>query len=167
MADFSFNKPLKEDMAPNPIVEVSQIKLRDDFIFPDDDYLKLFFPEDKHSLKTWGRGSALELDPHWIGVKYQTPLHTDRGYPRYTHHLIVRADDFVLRGYDKTEQAVSRGTYIVVDTHSPHQLFAKTKGAAWYVGLSVDSHKVEMKTDVIMLILHYAKTALRQREIYK
>lgn len=94
-----------------------------------------------HQLKTWGPANET-AKPHWIGVTKQTPLHVDPRYPRYTWHLLLWVDNFVLRGVDKTEVQLEDGMMILLDTHSPHQLLAKDKDAVYYIAASIDSKTI-------------------------
>ena len=110
-----------------------------------------------HQLKTWG-GSQTTRDPHWIGVTKQTPLHTDPRYPRFSWQLILKVDNFVLRGVDLVETPLKDNTLVLLDTHSPHQLFAKDKSATYYVAVSIDSIVVLPVEEVISNLVHYANT---------
>jgi hypothetical protein len=110
-----------------------------------------------HQLKTWG-GSESTSEPHWIGVTKQTPLHTDPRYPRYTWHLLVKVDNFVLRGMDKEECVLKDNMIILLDTHSPHQLFAKDKLAVYYLAVSIDSKTILPFDEVKDQLIHYANT---------
>ena len=156
----SWDTPLKPWQKANPIVEARVLEIDNRWQVPSTRDLLRVFPAG-HSLKTWGKGLGTDhhLSAHWIGVKKQTPIHTDPKYPRYTHHLILRADNFVLRGIDKVECPVVRGSYIVADTHSPHQLFAKSKDALWYVGVSVDADEPMPADMVLPRLFDYAINA--------
>ena len=156
--NWSWSKPLADHMKSNPVLYSETLELSEDTVMPDLDTLGEIFPGTAHSLKTWGRTEGvLHLDPHWIGVRNQTPLHVDPRYPRYTHHLLLRVDDFVLRGMDEIEsEPLVRGTYIVVDTHSPHQLKANSRDALWYVGVSIDADDPLPAAEVVPSLLAYA-----------
>jgi hypothetical protein len=99
----------------------------------------------KHQLKTWG-GAESTSKPHWIGVKKATPLHTDPRYPRYTWHYILKVDNFGLRGVDKVDTKLENNMLILLDTHSPHQLFSYSKEALYYFACSIDSKKIMGKS---------------------
>ncbi|NBQ17948.1 hypothetical protein EBU24_06550 [bacterium] len=152
---------LRADQLPNPIIEHSIELLPSNLINPSVEDLKKVFNTGKQSLKTWGRTSGVinGTEPHWIGVFKQTPLHTDPAYPRYTHHLILKADAFVLRGHNKIELPIFRGTYILLDTHSPHQLFALNKDACWYFAVSMDSKIKLPKSETLPKLINYALNA--------
>lgn len=146
---------LKQNENANPILYNSIEDLELPII--DLQILKTIFPHNKHQLKTWGNISTSEC--HFIAVQKQTPLHTDKGFPKYTHHLILYVDNFILRGLDKQELPIQRGTYFVLDGHSPHQLLAKQKDARYYLAVSYDSQKFEHKDFVISKMIEYLKTA--------
>ena len=151
----------KPGQLTNPVIEHALVPLPADVLTPSVEDLRQVFPGAKQSLKTWGRtpGVLNGVEPHWIGVHKQTPLHVDPMYPRYTHHLLLRVDDFALRGVDKVGCPLIRGSYVVVDTHSPHQLFARTKSAVWYLAVSMDSPVKLPRTEVLPALIRYAKTA--------
>ena len=116
----------------------------------------------KHSLKTWNRKEGLKVnDPHFIGVRKQTPLHTDKAYPRYSHQILLRCDNFLVRGLDLVETPLCRGTYFVLDGHSPHQLHSTVpKNNGMYVAISIDNHYVMHPDIVINHLIYFAKNNL-------
>tara|TARA_R110002020_G_scaffold453111_2_gene667788 strand:+ start:1828 stop:2331 length:504 start_codon:yes stop_codon:yes gene_type:complete len=153
-----------DDLQPgqleNPVIYTETLDLPDIVKTPSSDELALVFPKPNHSLKTWGRSGKLDDDPHWIAVQKQTPLHRDPRYPKYTHHILLRVDNFVLRGITKVpEISLSRGTYLVLDGHSPHQLFSKSKDAKFYIACSMDSNQIFDKSYAIERLIEYASTA--------
>ena len=107
-----------------------------------------------HQLKTWGGGNSTS-EAHWIGVKKSTPLHTDPHYPRYTHHLMFHVDKFGLRGMDKESIELKNNQYLVIDTHSPHQLHSLERGATYYIAASIDSHEILDKDLVIPKLIDF------------
>jgi len=135
-----WDAPLKDGQLSNPIVEVHKIpeKHIDLSIFNEEEFNQVLNAKASHQLKTWG-GVESTSEPHWIGVKKATPLHTDPRYPRYSWQLILKVDNFVLRGKDKVETQLEAGTMFLLDTHSPHQLHAKSKEAKYYFACSMDS----------------------------
>lgn len=136
------------------------VGLPDDLFRPTEDELRTVFPTRAQSLKTWGRTPGVKVnDPHWIGVHRQTPLHTDPAYPRYTHHLMLYVDDFSLRGMDKVECELWRGLYYLLDTHSPHQVYARKPEATWYVAVSIDSKEPLESHRTIERLIAYAQSA--------
>lgn len=157
MASVKWDMVLGKDQLPNPVVRSKVIDLPDTIgRYPE--MLETMFPSNNHSLKTWGRTPGVtEMDPHWIGVRKPTPLHTDKAYPRWTHQIMVNVDaGFVLRGLNKVELPLQRGTYFVLDTHSPHQLWAESKVPQWYLALSVDTKQDEVPDkEIITLLLDY------------
>jgi hypothetical protein len=159
MANYPRNRPLGPDQLPNPILERVQVGFPHGFPFPAADDLHKVFPGNAHSLKTWGRTDGhWGVAPHWIGLSHGTDLHTDKAYPRYTHHLLVIVDPFVLRGLDNEECPLQRGTYVVVDTHSPHQLWAKERGARWYLAVSMDADHPLPRSETLPRLLEYGAT---------
>lgn len=163
MANVKWDMVLAPDQRAFPIVRSKVLDLPETVgRFPE--MLDRMFPSANHSLKTWGRtpGADLALDPHWIGVRKGGPLHTDKGYPRFTHQIVVNVDPgFVVRGLNKQELPVARGAYFVLDTHSPHQLWTAQTGPAapqWYLALSVDTRRDTVTdADIIALLLRYGQ----------
>ncbi len=163
MADVSWKTPLKEGQRPNPAVFSVKIDLPDYVPVPSNQQLEAIFKTKGYKLQTWGRtkdskGKDIRTnDPHWIGVRNGTPLHTDFAYPRYSHHLKVRADDgIVVRGLNKVELLLERGTFYILDTHSPHQVLHKDKSAVWNVAVSIDSNELLDPSDCIKRMVQFA-----------
>ena len=151
--DYKLNSALCDSQRTNPVVLHKLIKFPSGVLFPTEAHLKKAFNQkgefrkDGGRLKAWGRdeknlSGKYEVDPHWIAVRNGTPLHQDPPYPRYSHQLFIRFDDNIrVRGMDKVETALQRGSIYILDTHSPHQVFniSKDKGG-WYVACSFDAH---------------------------
>lgn len=163
MADVSWNKPLLPDQRPNPVVYFTEVDLPKTVLIPTDEQLEKIFITKGYRLQTWGRTKTKDgkdvktNDPHWIGVRNGTPLHTDRAYPRYSHHLKVRVDDGIfVRGKNKVELELKRGVFYILDTHSPHQVLHKNKGAVWNVAVSIDSHTILDPAECISRSIIYA-----------
>ena len=158
----SWSYQLKPTQLANPVIYHEMVELPEGLQVPDDSTLQEIFPGGNHSLKTWGRTEGtLVFDPHWIGVRKQTPLHIDPRYPQYSHHLVLRADDLYLWGMSKTSLDIKRGSFYILDGHSPHQLceHPRPKGSApaWYVAVSMDSQKTPIEPEVaIPQLLAYA-----------
>ncbi|MSP53962.1 MAG: hypothetical protein EXR81_06980 [Gammaproteobacteria bacterium] len=153
--DVSWNYVLKEGDRTNPVIYCEYDIAVEGFKFNEDQFNEVM-DKKGHQLKTWGKAESTS-EPHWIGVRKQTPLHTDRGYPRYTWHLIVKSDNFSLRGLDKEEVLIRDNTLVQLDTHSPHQLLSKDKFATYYLACSVDSKILLPKEEVLPKILNYIK----------
>lgn len=159
--DWKWEIKPREGMRHMPFLEVAQVEIPDTLRNPSESDMELAMPSKGHSLKTWGRTEGtLTDDPHWIGVKRATPLHYDPKYPRYTHHLMLRVDErFGLRGYDKEAVSLSRGTYFVMDGHSPHQLFSEPRGGVWYFAVSIDADEPREREATLEKLFTYAETA--------
>lgn len=148
-----------------PILHHEIVDIPTGIRFPDDEALGRIFPGDNHSLKTWGRaGDERTLDPHWIGVRKPTPMHMDPAYPRYSHHLVLRCDGMWLWGWDQERLPIERGSFFILDGHSPHQLCSerRPKGspAPWYVAVSYDtSDAPAAPSEVIPTLINYALNA--------
>ena len=150
---------LSKDQVANPIVLSRLVTMPNSVgLFPA--MLSSMFPSANHSLKTWGRVEGLRKhDPHWIGVRKATPLHTDPRYPRYSHQIMVNVDaGFALRGLDKVELRLQRGTFFIIDTHSPHQLHASAGKPEWYLALSWDADEPQDYDVVIASLLAYGSS---------
>ena len=166
--DVSWKYELKEGQSANPVVFAKQVDLPDGFIFPTEQkLLKVFktnaFKPKVGRLKAWGRardkqGKVIyEDNPHWIAVRNGTPLHLDPPYPRYSHHLKARADEgMFVRGLDKVELKLTRGTFYILDTHSPHQVFNKSPVDGWNIAVSIDSYEQWEPDKAIEACLNFA-----------
>ena len=100
MADQKFSVPLKNFQISNPVVAITELELSDMYINPSNEMLENLFPiKGKQSLRTWGRskGEHANLDPHWMRIKRGTPLHTDPLYKRYSHHFVLKGENW--KGY--------------------------------------------------------------------
>ena len=152
--DIKWDAPLKEGQVSNPILEYYNKGLDKEFLsrFSEDDFNSVLNAKAKHQLKTWG-GSDSTAEPHWIGCKKGTPLHTDPRYPRYSWQLILKVDNFCIRGKDKEETKLEAGMLFLLDTHSPHQLWALSKDATYYFACSMDS-KEYIPMEIAYLKLH-------------
>lgn len=163
MADLKWNYELKDWQRSNPVVFSTQFNM-DGIPYPTEiDLLKVFKTEG-FKLQTWGRskdsdGKVIKQnDPHWIAVRNGTPLHYDPSYPRYSHHLKVRVDaGIIVRGISKEELELKRGTFYILDTHSPHQVLHKDKRAVWNVAVSVDCSEILTAEEVAPLAMKYAR----------
>jgi hypothetical protein len=144
---------LRNDQRANPVILVQKNVKGFEFTFDESKILKALTGKG-HQLKTWGNAESTS-EPHWIAVKKATPLHTDPRYPRYTWHLILYVDNFGLRGINKVETKLEAGDLILLDTHSPHQLFAYDKSATYYVACSIDSKYIMGKSEALNKILKY------------
>ena len=150
--DVSWNYELEEGQSDNPVVFATQVDLPKEIVFPTEQMLLKAFKADAFKpkvgrLKTWGRSKGedgkvkFEDDPHWIAVRNGTPLHLDPPYPRYSHHLKIRVDEGIfVRGLNKVELKLTTGTFYILDTHSPHQVFNKSPIDGWNVAVSIDSY---------------------------
>ena len=147
---------LKDWQNSNPILELHKLDEKINFTW-DEKKAREVLTSKGHQLKTWG-GAEKTSDPHWIGVTKQTPLHTDPKYPRYTWHLILKVDNFSLRGIDKKETILSENIFILLDTHSPHQLFALDKNSTYYFAASMDSKEILLFSDVKNKLIQFAET---------
>jgi hypothetical protein len=150
---------LSADQIGNPIL-LSRLLVLPESIGTFPAMLSAMFPSNNHSLKTWGRTAGVKKhDPHWIGVRKQTPLHRDPAYPRYSHQIIVSVDPgFVVRGLNKETLSLQRGTFFIVDTHSPHQLYAAVGKPYWYLALSWDADEPQDADTVIAALLSYGSS---------
>ena len=142
---------LRPDQRENPVVYSETIAIPESITGPPDDVLREIFPVPSYRLQTWGRttrpdgSTILTLDPHWIAVRKGTPLHVDPKYPRYSYHLKIRvAPGFFVQGISREPFPLVRGTYYVLDTHSPHQVFTRTrsKNDLWNIAVSLDGHRL-------------------------
>jgi hypothetical protein len=164
MADLSWSYELKPGERANPVLYITYLDPTG-WIFPTDDQLSTVFKTDGYRLQTWGRSVGADgktkrcMDPHWIAVRNGTPLHNDKAYPRYTHHLKIRVDEGIFaRGLNKKEVQLVRGLFYVLDTHSPHQVFHRPKKPGWNVSCSIDSDTPLNPKTAIPMLLEYIQT---------
>ena len=165
MADLSWEHNLLDDQLGNPVLYSEFIELNRKVPLPNEADLLQVFKADGYKLQTWGRSLDLKgkvikkNDPHWIAVRRNTPLHYDPSYPRYSHHLKVRVDPEVyVRGLNKKELLLQRGTFYILDTHSPHQVFHRTKLSVWNVAASIDTDQPLKPKDALQRLLHFVET---------
>jgi len=161
MADQKFSVPLKNFQISNPVVAMTELELSDMYINPSNEMLENLFPiKGKQSLRTWGRskGEHANLDPHWMRIKRGTPLHTDPLYKRYSHHFVLKGESYGLRGHDKKETKIGRGTVYVLDVHSPHQVTYHDEDNIWYISVSLDHETILPFEQVIPILINYALT---------
>lgn len=145
--DVEWDYELVGDQRSYPVVHSEYVDLPDSIQFPSDEEIAKVFPNKGYILQTWGRRRDLktgriqrEHDPHWIGIRNGTTLHTDPAYPRYSHHLKLRVDgDVIVRGLDKRELQLKRGLFYILDAQSPHQVVSKTEKDTWNIAVSIDS----------------------------
>lgn len=118
---------LKEGQRPDPVVFSTYVALPEGFIYPTDEMLSTIFTTGSTQIRTWGRTPKTKaMDPHWIGLRGGTGLHTDPAYPRYSHHLKIRVDEgFSVQGLSKQPFPLTRGLFYILDAHSPHQVLCK------------------------------------------
>jgi hypothetical protein len=154
--DIKWDYQLKETQVSNPILEKINLGLKFE-VFDQEAFDSILNGKAKQQLKTWGNAESTS-DPHWIGVTNGTPLHTDPRYPRYSWQLLVWVDNFTLRGLDKEETELKMGTLVLLDTHSPHQLYPKSKDAKYYLACSMDSKIRTPMSEAITLLSEYANT---------
>lgn len=154
--DVKWDYQLKGDQRTNPILHVEKDVLDYTYQFDENAFNQVLAGKG-HQLKTWGNAESTS-EPHWIGVKKQTPLHTDPRYPRYTWHLILRVDNFAIRGLDKVETKLENNMLICLDTHSPHQLLSLSNESMYYFACSIDSKQLMAKSKAKEKILEYVNS---------
>jgi len=159
---------LKDGQRANPAVYFEYVAMPKGIPKPLNDELAQIFGhttgKEASRLQTWGRKKdasgkdILTNDPHYIAVLNGTPLHNDPKYPRYSYHLKIRVDaGQSVRGMDKKELSLKRGVFYILDTHSPHQVLAKTK-PSWNVAISMDSHDLIHPDEVLPKLIEYGLT---------
>jgi len=108
-------------------------------------------------IKTWGREpKKKEFDPHFIATKGSTGLHTDPGYPRYTHQIKLFVDEGIYtKGIAEQKMNLKRGLFYILDTHSPHEVISEQNKFGLNVSLSIDSYSLIEPEDAIKILLMY------------
>ena len=159
MPKVSWDTPLKEWQLAGPVIhhEILSDKIMDRLeVISDEDFDARFTPG-KSSLQTWGRIQGVKKnDAHHIGIRRGLSLHTDPGYPRWTHQIMLRVDDYVLRGINKVEVPLIRGSFHILDTWSPHEVLSLTpRNDGGYIALSIDHDYKMGRDDAIVKLLRY------------
>lgn len=165
--DWSWDKPLKPDQRSNPVMHIELVDLDEHGVaVPTDAELEQIFRGAGYRLQTWNRSADSDgkkrvlNDPHWLAVRGGTPLHVDPRYPRFSHQLKVRVDTGIyVRGFDREETMLRRGTFYILDTHSPHQVFHKDNTGAWNVTASIDHNIMLNPASTLKRLLEYVKGA--------
>lgn len=165
--DWKADRPLASWQHSNPVMHEERVDL-DALGVPEPtahDLDRIFVALQGKKLQTWNRSvdeaghTILRNDPHWLGVRRGTPMHTDPKYPRYSHQLKVRVDQNIfVRGLDGTEMQLVRGTFYILDTHSPHQVFHKDAEGAWNVTASIDHDHILNPETALARLIEYART---------
>ncbi len=86
---------------------------------------------------------------HFLGSANGVALHTDPGFERYSHHMIVRNDGFLTTGFDgEILQPLEPGTIYCLDTYSPHtvvldeRMLDKGNEPRFKLDICVDDQKI-------------------------
>lgn len=154
--NWKWEKPIENWQHANPVLHQIWHVKNHGFVWNEEEARQVLTSKG-HQLKTWG-GAQSTQEPHWIGVTKSTPLHTDPRYARYTWHLILKVDNFGLRGINKEEVKLEDNMLILLDTHSPHQLFAYDKSATYYFAASIDSQTIMPLEIARSKLVHYVRT---------
>jgi len=162
--DLKWDYILKPEQRDNPVVFSKYINLSKNILIPTDEQLSKIFITKNYILQTWCRAkdrngkTILTNSPHWIAVRGHTALHIDPRYPRYSHHLKIRVDKNIsVRGLNKKELKLERGTFYILDTHSPHQVLAENK-ISYNVAVSIDSNDILPINQTISKCIDFAIT---------
>ncbi len=158
MGAFKYTDPLETHMVPNPVLMSTYVELPDDAWTPTQEELDIVFGGPNRYLKTWKRApdKRAEMDPHYIGAQKGVPLHIDPGFLRYTMQILFFVDEYELSGYNKVGLPLTRGTYFLLDTWSPHAVLPRedaTEKPKYYLAASVDSSKPYAPEEAIPLLL--------------
>lgn len=104
-------------------------------------------------LVMWGHD---DLGTFYIACRGGTALHTDPGYIRYSHQLIIRNDGWRLHGMEvrPSSDPLMVGTFYCLDTHSPHQVAKDPRlGTGLYWLALVIDNDVPLTPEVAWLCL--------------
>lgn len=85
--------------------------------------LQRVFGDDKATSRIKS-GDWNEDGVHWLITRSGLTMHNDGGYTRFTHHLVLRNDGFMLQGTDRASMhpPIGVGSLVCLDTHSEHTL---------------------------------------------
>ncbi|WP_333257327.1 hypothetical protein [Microcoleus sp. B5-C4] len=126
---------LEDWQSPNPItllgdIELPELELIDDFI----------------EREYGGRKGVMAINynrkdksaPYFACCRGAWGMHTDPGYNRYAHHIVLKACNAKLTGYLDDYQ-VSAQQLLILDSHSPHALMPATpKEEVFFLSLAQD-----------------------------
>jgi hypothetical protein len=171
MANWDKARLIEDWMTADPVLYRENLDLPFSIRPPTSQDLLTIFPKQKHSLQTWNRTAGVLIDdPHWIGICGASPMHTDFKYPRYTHHLLLKCDELGLAGISGNVAVLKRGSFIVLDTHSPHQVVNCNKLAIdlgwgprklkvqYYFAASLDADEVLNIDETKQRLIDYAQS---------
>ena len=60
--------------------------------------------------------------PYFVCCRGAWKMHTDPGYNRFAHHIVLKAVNAKLEGYQASNIKVIEGQCLIIDSHSPHAL---------------------------------------------
>ena len=151
-----YDTPLKGNQIPNPVLYTQHVPLPEGCWVPTKEDMRNVFGGDGKYIKTVGsRGSSME-GAHYLAVQKGVSLHTDPGFPRYTHQLVVHSDGYNVHGKNKVGTPLIRGTFFLMDTHSPHALGEIEGGThMWYVAASIDNKKPQSPEAMITKLVKF------------
>lgn len=158
--DVKWDYQLKQDQRSNPVIYKTLVDLDENFMKITREMVdNIFLYTKSQSLKTWGYSERSKDDPHFIGVKGSTTLHTDPRYSRYTHQLKIYVDgDFYTWGLNKEKTYLKRGLFYILDTHSPHQVVSESKDT-YNISISMDKNDIIHPNEALNIIMNWGMKA--------
>lgn len=155
-----YTDKLENHAYPNPVLLCKEVDLGDLWTPNEEELVRIFGDKKSNYLKSWGRvgKKTNEMDAHYLGAKMGVKLHTDPGFLRYTHQIMIHVDEFELHGVNKVPTNLYRGTYFLVDTWSPHAVVARADAKStpeYYVAASCDSKMPRDLDEVLPRLLKF------------
>ena len=126
--------PLEDWQTDRPITLLEIIEIPDLFLdaFVDKEY------GDRKGVKAINYNRKNKSDPYFVCCRGSWRLHTDPGYNRYAHHIILRACNAKLTGY-LDDYRIEAGQALIIDSHSPHALMPiNPKSEVFFLSLAQD-----------------------------
>lgn len=121
MPNIAVDHVLQPGQSARPLIWVEAPRAVARFPACDDEIMDKAMGSRAKAFRTWGHD---ERGVHWLCTQRGVQLHTDPAYTRYTHHLVIRNDGWMLVGTDGSHRHVylEPGAMLCLDTHSPHAL---------------------------------------------
>lgn len=168
----------------NPIVFHTKVELPEELICPTNEQLAIALAPDLGSvpnrlefgpevgcISMWGasvdksnyfKPSAIKSnEPHWLATVNGIEMHDDLNMPKYVYCLKIRVDaGNYVKGKDGTELKLERGTFYILDCHTPHEIFIKPEevdgdDASYNVSIVIDTNDIIDPQEAIRICIDW------------
>jgi hypothetical protein len=127
--------PLEDWQTDRPITLLEIIRLPNLFLdaFIDKEY------GDRSGVKAINYNRKNKSAPYFVCCRGAWKMHTDPGYNRYAHHIVLKSCNAKLTGYLDDYEVVNVGQTLIIDSHSPHALMPiRSKEEVFFLSLAQD-----------------------------